>query len=71
MRYLVSIPGSSSERLRLVSSPDGTQQLAKSSGTGAIVNNSALQDTYDFSLYRSTWTLGGLITLDFNTPFCN
>ncbi|MGA8833499.1 MAG: hypothetical protein WB554_18015 [Desulfomonilaceae bacterium] len=45
--------------------------LAKSSGTGAIVNNSALQDSFDFSLYRTTWTLGGLVTLDFNTPFCN
>jgi hypothetical protein len=44
---------------------------AKSSGTGDIINNPALQDTYDFTLYRSTWTLGGLVTLDFNTPFCN
>ncbi len=49
---------------------------AKSSGTGQINNvgagqviNSAMQDTYSLSLYRSSWTLGGVVTLDFATPF--
>ncbi|MFH0960468.1 MAG: hypothetical protein V1897_17400 [Pseudomonadota bacterium] len=41
---------------------------ATSSGTGEILNT-AFQDTYNFSLNRSSWTLGGLVTLDFNTPF--
>ena len=39
------------------------------SGTGKIINNAAAHDTYNFSLNRSSWTLGGLVTLDFNTPF--
>ena len=42
---------------------------ATSSGTGEILNNPALQDTYNFSLNRSSWTVGGLMTLDFSTPF--
>jgi len=44
---------------------------AKSSGSGGFINNlnPANQDTFDFTLYRSTWTLGGLMTLDFSTPF--
>ncbi len=42
---------------------------AITSGTGDIVNNANLQDTYNFSLNRSSWTLGGLVTLDFSSPF--
>jgi hypothetical protein len=41
---------------------------ATTSGTGEILNAN-LQDTYNFSLNRSSWTLGGLVTLDFNSPF--
>jgi len=41
---------------------------ATTSGTGQILNIAA-NDTYNFSLNRSSWTLGGLITLDFNSPF--
>jgi len=41
---------------------------ATSSGTGQILTT-AFQDTYNFSLNRSSWTLGALATLDFTTPF--
>jgi hypothetical protein len=41
---------------------------ATSSGTGEILTT-AFQDTYNFSLNRSSWTLGAVATLDFNTPF--
>ena len=41
---------------------------ATSLGTGEILTT-AFQDTYNFSLYRSSWTLGALATLDFTTPF--
>jgi hypothetical protein len=41
---------------------------ATSSGTGAILTT-AFEDTYNFSLNRSSWTLGALATLDFTTPF--
>ncbi len=43
---------------------------AKSSGSGRIAAANT-SDTYNLSLYRSSWTLGGVVTLDFNTPFCN
>lgn len=49
---------------------------AKSSGTGQIDNGAgglqlvnANSDTYSFSLYRNSWTIGGLVSLDFATPF--
>jgi hypothetical protein len=42
---------------------------ATSSDTGSLINNPAQQDTYNFSLNRSSLTLGGLVTFDFNTPF--
>jgi hypothetical protein len=42
---------------------------ATTSGTGNIVNNAALQDSYDFVMNRSAWTIGGVFTLDFSTPF--
>jgi hypothetical protein len=50
---------------------------ARSSGTGAInnsggglqVTNWGNQDNYSLSLWRNSWTLGGLVTLDFTTPF--
>lgn len=41
---------------------------AFSSGTGEILNT-ANQDSYDFNLHRTSWTVGGLMTLDFSTPF--
>ncbi len=41
---------------------------ATSSGTGEILTTTN-QDSYNFSLNRSSWTLGGLVTLDFSTPF--
>ena len=41
---------------------------ATSSGTGEFLTT-AFQDTYNFSLNRSSWTLGALATLDFTTPF--
>jgi hypothetical protein len=41
---------------------------ATSSGTGEILTT-AFQDTYNFSLNRSSWTIGALATLDFTTPF--
>jgi hypothetical protein len=41
---------------------------AYSSGTGEILTT-ALQDSYDFNLHRTSWTLGAVATLDFNTPF--
>jgi hypothetical protein len=39
------------------------------SGTGKLLAGLSVPDTYNFSLNRSSWTLGGLMTLDFNTPF--
>ena len=41
---------------------------AKSTGDGGLLTT-ASQQSYDFSLDRSSWTVGGLMTLDFNTPF--
>ena len=40
---------------------------ARSSDTAALVN-AASSDKFDFSLTRNSWTLGGLVTLDFNSP---
>jgi len=43
---------------------------ALSSDTLSLVNNPGTNnDTFNFSLTRNSWTLGGLVTLDFNTPF--